>query len=454
MVRHQVWFSLVVCLSLGLAQAQEPVLLKGHDGPVLGGNYSADGNTVLTYGQDQTVRTWDAHTGQAYLVLKLERKQTLFGFDASLAAAKLSPDGKRVLTLTMLSHDPSPVWGKGLRVLSAGADMHQSVVAQLWDTKTGKEISRWNPAPNQHFAATGPVGSVFSPDGKLVATAFGTYMDPGVRIHETEKGTERFSLTGYGLPVLDMAFSPDSRILATASMETMIVLWDTATGKKLAQLKGHEGGVHGLAFRPDGKALITLGNGTTYRFSNEGGGISTSGSSSTTTMESCLARIWEISGGKELGQLAWKNRDDAGGLKVGPLKIDLGLTAEPKGYVGMARYNPAGDRILTAGIVGNSQGGGDRFPTLWDAKSFKPVRSFAWETDRDVTACDMSPDGKTIAVGGKKGPIGVFDAETGKIAATLKGHTGPIGALVFSPDGKSLLSVSMDGSARIWAVKP
>jgi WD40 repeat protein len=61
------------------------------------------------------------------------------------------------------------------------------------------------------------------------------------------------------------AFSPDGRLLATASDDKTVRLWDPATGKPLRTLVGHTGLVTGVAFRPDGRLLATADSDGTAR---------------------------------------------------------------------------------------------------------------------------------------------------------------------------------------------
>jgi WD40 repeat protein len=64
-------------------------------------------------------------------------------------------------------------------------------------------------------------------------------------------------LEGHTGGVNGVAFSPDGTLLATASADGTVALWDPATGQRTATLKGHTGPVRGVAFSPDGTLLAT-----------------------------------------------------------------------------------------------------------------------------------------------------------------------------------------------------
>jgi WD40 repeat protein len=65
--------------------------------------------------------------------------------------------------------------------------------------------------------------------------------------------------------VVSAAFSPDGRLIATASADGTSRIWDASTGQRIAELVGHQGALSSVAFTPDGERVITTGTDGTAR---------------------------------------------------------------------------------------------------------------------------------------------------------------------------------------------
>jgi WD40 repeat protein len=250
--RHQSSDVVIVNASTG----EKERTLKGHEQQVEAVAYAPDGKHLASLSLDNSVRVWDAQTGQAVRTLRLADKPA--GVVDSRGVA-YSPDGKRI----------------------AAAGRHGSV--KVWDADTGRELYDF------HDTA----GSVaFSPDGKTLAWAGAK----GLAVHDAATGQPVYTLTGsfdwvqfspdgsrlvvlgsQGIKFLEAAtgkevmmlksrtghradlaaLSPDGRRLALVDGRNVIRLWDATSGEEALALAGHAATVIGLAFSPDGERLAS-----------------------------------------------------------------------------------------------------------------------------------------------------------------------------------------------------
>jgi RNA polymerase sigma factor (sigma-70 family) len=175
-----------------------------------------DGKTLMSVGQDQTVRFWDLATG------KLQRLQRL---PSSQRAMSLSADGKKV-------------------ALTSDEHLH------LWDIKEAKEIQRIPTAKLENEKQLNWVE--FSPDGKMLAAC---NSDSTVLLWNVASGKEGARYKHNDRRVQNIAFSPDGKLLAAIG-DQHIVIWDIHDGKDLHTITGRSSYFSRLAFSPDGKLLL------------------------------------------------------------------------------------------------------------------------------------------------------------------------------------------------------
>jgi roadblock/LC7 domain-containing protein len=196
-------------------------------------------------------------------------------------------------------------------------------------------------------------------------------------------------------PVNAAAFSPDGRLLATASDDRTARLWDAATGQEVRQLTGHTAAVTAAAFSPDGRLLATASTDET-------------------------ARLWDVATGQEVRQLT-------------------GHT----GWVNAAAFSPDGRLLATASA--------DRTARLWDAATGQEARRLTGHT-ASVLSAAFSPAGRLVATASADRTARLWDVTTGQEVRQLSGHTASVLSAAFSPDGRLVATASDDQTAMIWLV--
>ena len=113
-------------------------------------------------------------------------------------------------------------------------------------------------------------------------------------------------------------------------------------------------------------------------------------------------------------------------------------------------WAPSNDQLITLSTVWNDRCLEAQPPSIWNAATGTVVRSFDVYTD--AISVDWSSDGQSIAIGDAQGTAKIWTAADGALRLTLKGHTGRVNDVAFSPKGDRVATASADGTAIVWNV--
>src|SRR5262249_20893375 len=132
---------------------------------------------------------------------------------------------------------------------------------RVWDAATGKDLGQFDTPERSPERGNVVSFATLSPDGRLAVAVAGNE----ARLWDAVTGKPRFLLTGHLQQSHSAQFSPDGKLLVTASEDETARVWDTTTGKEWYTLTGHNGAVRCACFSPDGTTVATASEDGTAR---------------------------------------------------------------------------------------------------------------------------------------------------------------------------------------------
>lgn len=512
--------------------------LQGHTGQVLSVAFSPDSVLLASGSADQTIKLWHVHTGQLlhtfqghtgwvravefsplllsesklyemyppanrlllasggddhrvklwHVELNLQKNELNHGQIHVQLLATLAGHSDSVLSIAFSPPTSLTFQEDGLpsRIAAILASSSADKTINLWDVSP---VATWSQeyqrSPTQsalelerrHFPDVSPsvqllktlqghsnwIRSIqFSPAGTLLASASD---DQTVKLWDVSAsdrshlGTLVRTLQGHTNWVWSVAFSSEpglpggrrsqsSVVLASGSYDQTVKLWHGRSGQLLKTLQGHTNWILAVGFSPDGTFLVSGSDDQTVKLWHvQTGHLMHTLPGHTGWVRSAefsAAGILLVSGSDDRSIKLW---EVAGGKPQRAERVHQGrLLKTLQGHtngVWSVKFSPDGT-LLASGSV-------DQTVRLWDVATGECLNILEGHTNW-VRSVKFSPDGTLLASGSYDQTVRLWDVCTGQLLHTLEGHTSGVWSVDFSPDGLLLASGSYDQTVRLWNV--
>ncbi|MEH1814021.1 MAG: NB-ARC domain-containing protein [Nostoc sp.] len=235
--------------------------------------------------------------------------------------------------------------------------------------------------------------------------------------------------------IVNVAYSPDGRLMASCDSDGRIHLWDAVSGQPKLSWQAHNEFAWGLSFSPDGQ---TIASGSPH---------------------DSLIKLWNVQTGQllrepfQIAKMSWAvqfspngkwlaSGEEEGWLELWDVetRIRLAVLEGHSDIVQSVAFSPDGKWLVS--------GGGDFAVRLWDLSTFSEMRQFEGHR-HTVLSVSFSPDGQWVASASWDKTVRVWHLGTGE-SICFQEHTDQIWSVAFSPDGSLLASAGQDQTIRLW----
>ncbi|KAF2008821.1 WD40 repeat-like protein [Aaosphaeria arxii CBS 175.79] len=409
--------------------------LEGHSDVVNSVAFSHDSTRIASGSNDNTVKIWDAISG--------ENLHTLIGHSKWVSSVAFSYDLTRIA---------SSSWDKTVKIWDASSGKHLHTLESHWETSvafshdstriasgsTGNTVKIWDASSGEHLHTlkghSSEVNSVtFSHDSTRIASA--SEEDGTVKIWDASSGKHLHTLEAPW--TTSVAFSHDSAQIASGlGDEGTVKIWDAISGKHLHTLRCPSDVVNSVAFSHD-STRIASGSGLTVNIWDSSSG------EHLCTLEGHSKWVSSVAFSHDSTQIASASGDTT-------VKIWDSSSSEPLHT--LKGYSEGVDMIASFTHKSTRIASGSEYEgtvKIWDASSGEHLHTLEAHEEY-ITSVDLSHDSTRIASSSEDNTVKIWDAISGKHLHTLKGHSKWVSSVAFSHNSTQIASSSADNTVKIW----
>lgn len=270
----------------------------------------------------------------------------------------------------------------------------------------------------------------FAADGTILAGGD----DGSLFRFDGESGLQGPPMIGHSRGITSIAAAADGPMIATASRDGTVRLWDATAGRQLGVLEGHQGTVTGVAVTPGGEVVSAGEDGSLRLWPAEDGALATllgKGEEAVLAVATSADGRFAVSGGWDSLVTVWSL----------PRRAELLRLEGHDGPVLAVAVSSDCRTIASAGEDGSVR--------LWDLETGRSRRTLTGHAGA-VLSVAITPDARFVVSTGRDATLRVWDARTGASVWVIEGHAGSVAGLAVDASGGAAVSVGSDSNLRLW----
>jgi WD40 repeat protein len=334
-------------------------------------------------------------------------------------------------------------WARGYALLEGYLPGHG--VSNLGDLREFYWRYLWKENRNEELTIGREVDGAslaFSNDGEVLATGG---WDGRVKVWNRRLGTAIATLGAHEEEVASIAFTAGGTQLLSSSIDGTVKLWDVRKGKELNEIHVEEDlvtedEINWVSFSPDGRTLAST---VAIVDGDKSGDIElwdVASGRKRATIKGESANVFGMAFSKDGRVLASGNGNGTIGLRDAASGRQMKVIKRDGGPIRSIAFSSDGSTLACGSESGSV--------TMWNARTGREVTTFEGHSGyvRDVA---FDGDGGLLVSGSDDGTAKVWDTRTGLLVRTLTGHTDAVGSVSFSPNGELVAGGSSDGSVKL-----
>jgi WD40 repeat protein len=346
-----------------------------------------------------------------------------------------------------LAKSPEQRFASVLEFAKAFEQVCQAEVSKQY-TSTPHLLGKLLNTYRKHSAAV--LNIAWSPDGKKIASASA---DKTVQIWNATSKTPILVYRNHTKPVSALAWSPDGSRIVSGSWDTTVQVWNVQSGRKFSTYRGYSREVSTVAWSPDGKYIASGSWDTTiqvrqaesgsrlFTYQGHTGPVHTVVWSPTSASPS-LEGGWRIASAS--GDTVNTDVDNTVHIWSALTGSNPLIYRDHFYFVKAVAWSPDGKKIASASADTNVQ--------VWNVATGSNILTYR-EHSSKVNAVAWSPDGKRIASASDDRTVQIWEATTGETIFTYRGHSKEVSSVVWSPNGRRIASAGYDATVQVWYVE-